>query len=56
MLVQAKILKGNLRLLDTVLEKTARQQTQGKLSGREEGGCGQYISDNEGIALYSSKK
>lgn len=45
MLVQAKILKGNLRLLDSVLEKTSKpQQTQGKLSGREEGGCSQYIS------------
>lgn len=48
MLVQAKILKGNLRLLDSVLEKASKQQeTLDQLSGREDGGCGNYISANE---------
>ena len=40
-------------LLDTVLEKTSQQQqTPGKPSGREEGGCGQYISANEELLRY----
>ena len=48
MLVQAKILKGNLRLLDSVLDKASKQQeTLDQLSGREDGGCGNYISANE---------
>ena len=53
MLVQAKILKGNLRLLDRVLEKTSRQQEDpGNYSVREEGICDQFISANEELIRY----
>ena len=53
MLVQAKILKGNLRLLDRVLEKTSRQQEDpGNHSVREEGICDQFISANEELIRY----
>ena len=58
MLIQAKILKGNLRLLDSVLEKTSKQQERdpgepgNNLSGREERGCSQYISANEELIRY----
>ena len=61
MLVQAKILKGNLRLLDSVLEKTSSQQERqpegpegpgDNLSGRVERGCSQYISVNDELIRY----
>ena len=49
MLVQAKILKGNLRLLDSVLEKASKQEED---PDKQTNGCGQVISANEELIRY----
>ena len=49
MLVQAKILKGNLRLLDSVLEKASKQEED---PDKQTNGCGQAISANEELIRY----